>query len=424
MAHGGHVVARHAGFVVFVRHALPGESVIAEITDVRRDHAFAEAVEVLRAHPQREDPPCPAFRPFGCGGCDFQMASDELQRELKVHVLRQALARQGGLDAAAVEQWTATGVQSLGRQWHWRERMRFDVLTSKNAPGRLGMHAHRSDTLVLAEECTIAEVDVVEQARELARGATEGQEILVARGDDGVRGLARSADGKRSLRSDQQMPRVRHRVDIAGQSFDFRVPIDGFWQAHPGLTSEILNAVVEFADPQPGQVWWDLYAGAGPIAAGLAALVGAGGHVHAVESSVDALRSARRALHAHPTVRVHNSDVRRWLSEVVSSGSMTGSDAGASTGSNLGDFGELGELDGVVLDPPRSGAGRRTLELIAAAAPAHIVYIACDPVALGRDLATLQDNGYQLTGLRAWDAFPQSHHFETAAAFTRSDRIS
>jgi tRNA/tmRNA/rRNA uracil-C5-methylase (TrmA/RlmC/RlmD family) len=77
-----------------------------------------------------------------------------------------------------------------------------------------------------------------------------------------------------------------------------------------------------------------------------------------------------------------------------------------------------------VLDPPRSGAGVGVVDAIAATGARIIVYIACDPVALARDTAYLEQRGYRLTRLRAWDAFPQSHHFETVAAFEHADRIS
>ncbi|MEO9221968.1 MAG: class I SAM-dependent RNA methyltransferase, partial [Mycobacteriaceae bacterium] len=82
---------------------------------------------------------------------------------------------------------------------------------------------------------------------------------------------------------------------------------------------------------------------------------------------------------------------------------------------------ELGNLptpvDVIVLDPPRSGAGRRVVEAIAAAAPRRVVYVACDPAALGRDVALFAGLGYAMSGLRAFDAFPMTHHVECIALF-------
>ena len=76
-------------------------------------------------------------------------------------------------------------------------------------------------------------------------------------------------------------------------------------------------------------------------------------------------------------------------------------------------------VDAIVLDPPRSGAGAATLEAIVALSPATVVYVACDPVALARDVATLRDLGYDLESATAWDLFPMTHHVETVASFAR-----
>ena len=101
VAHGGHCVARHQGRVVFVRHALPGERVYARVTEARKgSFARADAVDVLDAADGRVSAPCPHFEPGGCGGCDFQHASAELQWDLKATVVAEQLRRLGGVGPA------------------------------------------------------------------------------------------------------------------------------------------------------------------------------------------------------------------------------------------------------------------------------------------------------------------------------------
>ena len=102
IAHGGHAVARHEGRVVFVRHALPGEVVEAEVTKGAANDrfVFADAVEVLTPSPHRVEPRCPASGPGGCGGCDFQHADVAFQRELKGRVVAEQLRRLGGIERA------------------------------------------------------------------------------------------------------------------------------------------------------------------------------------------------------------------------------------------------------------------------------------------------------------------------------------
>ena len=99
VAHGGWCVARpEDGPVVFVRHALPGETVMARITEVTSRLARAEAVDIVTPSPDRVEPPCPHARPGGCGGCDWQHATLPAQREVKAAVIRQQLRRLAGLD--------------------------------------------------------------------------------------------------------------------------------------------------------------------------------------------------------------------------------------------------------------------------------------------------------------------------------------
>lgn len=418
VAHGGHMVARLGGgpgdggdthgrprgFVLFVRHALPGEQVVAQVVDVRRGHGFAEAVEIVRAHPQRVSPACGSFRPFGCGGCDFHHADRALQHELKLSVLQDALIRLGGLEPIRAQELMASGMRDLGSGSGWRTRMRFSTVRPTQEPGTVAMHAHRSSTLIDASACVIADPEVLTAAATAARDATEGAQILVARGDKGPAVVHVHEPDTRGDAGTK--PRVRHHLDIHGERIDFRVPVDAFWQADPRLVGQMVEAVLDFGAPQEGQVWWDLYAGAGPLAAGLAVAVrtrsgGPEGLVHAVEGSSVGVQAARRALHDMPWVRIHHQDVRAWLSAPPAP-----------------------PPTGVVLDPPRSGAGAFVVKAIASAGPSVVIYLACDPMALGRDTATLAEHGYQLTGLRMWDAFAHTHHFETAAVFRREDQIS
>src|SRR6202050_3390091 len=99
VAHGGWCVARPAdGPVLFVRHALPGERVLARVTEVTSRLARAEAIEILAASPDRVVPPCPHAHPGGCGGCDWQHAALPAQRLLKAAVIRQQLRRMAGID--------------------------------------------------------------------------------------------------------------------------------------------------------------------------------------------------------------------------------------------------------------------------------------------------------------------------------------
>ncbi|HBW20668.1 MAG TPA: tRNA/tmRNA/rRNA uracil-C5-methylase, partial [Actinobacteria bacterium] len=136
------------GRVVFVRHALPGEQVRAVVTQVTARFARADAVQVLQPAADRVQPPCSHARPGGCGGCDWQHASLPAQRALKAAVIRQQLARIGGIDWPVTVEAVPGDAAGLG----WRTRVSYAVA----AGGAAGLRRHRSHEIVEIGECPIA----------------------------------------------------------------------------------------------------------------------------------------------------------------------------------------------------------------------------------------------------------------------------
>ena len=400
VAHGGHFVARHDGLVVFVRHALPGEHVTVRVTEVSSHYLRADAITIHSPHPLRVVPACPSFEPGGCGGCDFLHADIALQRDLKLQVLREALARQGKLAEDHIAVLTADGMTDLGVHEGWRTRMRYRTIRN-TGDVRLGLRAHRSDQLVDASSCVIADPIGHARAADLVTSADEDVDAFMAVGEDGPVVDVLAARGRERPRS-----HVRHSLAVNGSSMEFRTRVDGFWQVHPRLAQALVDTVLQWAEPKPGDRWWDLYAGVGPIAWALGMRVESAGHVWAVEGSAYAAREARRIFDnafPDPRVSVIHADVRRWIATAAR---------------------DHADPDGVVLDPPRTGAGRAVLEAVAARRPRRLILVACDPVALGRDTAILAASGYRLDKLRSWDGFSHTHHLETAALFEPGDQIS
>lgn len=375
IAHGGHTIAHSDGRTVFVRHAIPGERVRVVVTEVTSRIVRADALEVLLASRDRVPAPCHLARPNGCGGCDFQHVALPAQRELKALVLRDALLRFGktGSRFDAVE---VTELPGAEHGLHWRTRMRW----AAGEDGHLGLRPHRSHRVIAVDSCLLAAPgidasDLAGSAR--ANGARSSAVVAAARGSDG-----RIATGD-----------SRVRQEVAGRTW--RVRASSFWQVHPALAGVLQDIVRRFGEPQPGQRWWDLYSGAGVLAAAVAEAVGADGRVAAVELSATSVGEARRALHDLPQLALHTADVAEWLRS-----------------RRPGD-----SPHGVVLDPPRTGAGRGVVDSIVSAAPRVVVYVACDPVAFARDVAFFEERGYLLDRVHAVDAFPMTHHLETIGRF-------
>ena len=381
VAHGGHCVARHEGRVVFVRHALPGERVRALVTEGTATSSYwrADAVAVLAASPDRVEPPCPWAGPGRCGGCDLQHASPEAQRRLKADVVREQLARLAGLDREVVVEEVPGAAEGLG----WRTRVRWAV----DDAGRPGLRAHRSHEVVPVDRCRIAH-PLVDGAGVTGRRwpgvSAVDVSASVATGEVLVLPDGRSAAGAAGAAGAALTERAGGR--------DFRVTGGGFWQVHPGAAQTLLDAVLDGLEPRPGDHVLDLYCGVGLFTGPLAERVGPGGRVTAVESERQAVADARHNLADLPQVRVEAGRVDHVLRRR-----------------------HHRRADLVVLDPPRSGAGRAVVRLLSRLGARRIAYVACDPAALARDLKELAATGYRLESLRAYDLFPMTHHVECVA---------
>jgi tRNA/tmRNA/rRNA uracil-C5-methylase (TrmA/RlmC/RlmD family) len=369
VAHGGHCVARAPdGRVVFVRHALPGERVVARVTEERPGYLRADAVSVLVPAAARVTPPCPYAAPVlrseprlaaagrrmgvACGGCDFQHVAPAAQRELKAAVVVEQLTRLGRVPPSELP---PVLVEELpGGPLGWRTRVRYSV----DDAGRAGLLAHRSHEVVPVDRCLIAHPSLPVRA---------GTVVASSGGDVAVFG-------------DGESPGMVTEIAVGRR---WRLPADVFWQVHPAAPDALAAAVLSFLAPSSGERAWDLYGGAGLFSAALAPSVAS---VTLVESDRGAVEAARDNLADLANVHIVRSTVERFRSR------------------------ESPHV--VVLDPPRRGAGASVVRRLVSAAPRAVAYVACDPAAFARDVATFRAAGWRLADLRAFDAFPMTHHVE------------
>jgi tRNA/tmRNA/rRNA uracil-C5-methylase (TrmA/RlmC/RlmD family) len=439
VAHGGWCVARpEDGPVVFVRHTLPGERVLARVTEVTTRLARAEAVRILTPSPDRVAPPCPHARPGGCGGCDWQHATLPAQRSLKAAVIGQHLRRLAGIDRDVTVEPLPGGADGgagggadggpgpeggggpnagLG----WRTRVQFAV----RADGVAGLRAHRSHQVIDIGTCLIAHPAITDLGVTGRRwGGAASVEAVVAAGS-GERAVIITADrhGRRARangpadglgadtvlrRAGRGLTPLRGRGHLSQRAAgrDWRVSAAGFWQVHPGAADALTAAVLAGLRPRPGDVVLDLYCGAGLFAGVLARAVGPAGTVIGVEADHAAVRDARYNLREWPWARVHRGDVAAVLRR-------------------SGHRPALPPARLVVADPPRPGLAREVIDFLAEArtGPARLGYVSCDPATLGRDIGLLTARGWALDDLRAFDAFPMTHHVECVAILAREAAV-
>jgi tRNA/tmRNA/rRNA uracil-C5-methylase (TrmA/RlmC/RlmD family) len=386
-ANGGSCVARHEGRVVFVRYALPGEQVRVRVVADRGSYWHADVVEVLEASPDRVDPLCAIAGVDGAGCCDLAFAAPEAARRLKGAVVANQLAKLGGYHWRD-EQLASAEPIGGGDATGWRTRVRLD--TSED--GRAGFHRYHSTELVTDLRCGQLPRGALDGLSET--GWPSGTHLHVAIDDDGARHIVQSGPrvGRRTATrvvegSYEATQRVNDRV--------WRVPVTAFWQAHRDAARVYSDLVRQWAHLDDGMVAWDLYGGAGVFAAVLGEAVGATGRVMTVDTSRGASRSARGALADLPSVSVVTDSVRRAL--------------GA----------ESRRADVAVLDPPRSGAGREVIDMLAAARVPRIIHIGCEAASFARDVGLYLAHGYQVEELRVFDSFPLTHHIESVAVLTR-----
>ena len=384
VAHGGHCVARvrvddGRERVVFVRHALPGERVHAVVTD-DGGGAFcrADAIAVLEPAPGRVEPPCPWARAGGCGGCDWQHADAPTQRALKTAVLREQLQRLAGVESdVTVEplprQELPGGPAGLAAPGAARRRRR--------GPGRAArppQPRRPADRRLPARP---------------GRGAAAGARAAVRRRRRDRGGDRRRRGSGTCTRRARGCPARRSCSARSGGSGTCRPGT--FWQVHPALAQTLADVVGQWAQAPAGGLAWDLYGGVGLFAAVLAEQVGPDGEVRVVESARQAVSDGRAALADLDQVHWTVGRVEHVLASLP------------------------GRPDVVVADPPRRGLGRATVAALCARTPGRVVHVACDPAALARDVALFAAHGYDLADLRAFDAFPMTHHMECVALFQR-----
>ena len=395
IVHGGYGLGRVDGQVLFVPGSAPGDVVDVMVTEVKKSHAFADVVSIIQPSPHRVThiwPEADVTRePHNrVGGADFGHLALDYQRHVKTDIVREALARQGDVapefSDSVVVQPIPGSVDGTG----WRTRVTLHVDDS----GVAGQRAFRSHRVIPTTTLPLAHPDIQamaahtnswvgEKGLHLGRSSTGGQWLMMA--------------------GDKPAP-VTEQVG----NHTFHLNTDVFWQVHESaaevLSQAAINAV-DWANWDEGAGNHDLYGGVGLFAAALAEQGGAGSHIVSVESHEKASGFAVKNLAAFENASVVTSDVMAYLrAQTKSTGAATSGRFARAT---------------ILLDPPRSGAGKGVIDSLVALGPQQLVYVACDPVAFARDQKLLAAGGYVLSSLEAFDLFPHTHHIEMVAGFRR-----
>ncbi len=436
LAYGGNGVARLNGFVVFVRRGLPGDTVRARVTKVKRSHAEAIAVEVLEPGAERVEAPCAHYP--ACGGCRFQDLAYERQLEAKAGQVGDALARIGGFTELPLE--PGVPAESI---FHYRNKLEYSFTETPDGVG-LGLHrAGRWDEVLDIEKCWLS-TDLGNAIRNAVRewARAEGlsvydqathegylRHLIVREGRSTAQALAvlvtapgRLDGEERLVEALQRFPEVRsiyHAVNdrpaevtnVPGKllwgedaieekilGLRFRVRPNAFLQTNTAMAEVLYSLALEYAGLTGEETVFDLYCGTGTIGLSMAreALT-----VWGVEVSEESVACA-----------IENAELNGITNTAFFAGEVADS---------IEELHErAGKPDVVVVDPPRAGLSAKALRRIARLEPARIVYVSCNPTTLaGNAKELVGEHGYRLERARPVDMFPHTPHIETVALFVR-----
>ncbi len=375
---GGLGLAHIEGFTLFVGLAAPGDVVRVRINRIRGKVLWASIEEIIQPGPERVEAPCPYFGV--CGGCDFQQLSYRAQLKAKTEIIRDCLRR-----IAQIESPPEIAMHPALQEWQYRARANWqlDPVTQ-----RLGYFESGSRRVCDVDVCAVLAPRlqaVLGRVRaELQAGSVDDlpRDIRAVVGDDDLSVAPPLAEFQLSDIS----------LAIGGETYYFNA--ESFFQATPGLLEGLIAEAIRDVR---GELAIDLYSGAGlftlPLARRFTRVFGVEVNTRAATYAVRNLQHARLE-----NAEIVTGDVGQWL---------------------RGQAGSFSQVDFLLLDPPRAGAENIVIKGILELNPHHISYVSCDPATLARDLKKLLAAGYALSGIAAFDMFPQTHHVETVAHLER-----
>ena len=437
----GEGIGKIAGFTLFVKDAVIGDTVQVKVMKAKKNYAYAKLEKVLVPSPFRVQPPCAFHRQ--CGGCQLQSLSYEKQLEFKQNKIRNNLVRIGGFDPEKIDACMEP-IIGMEDPWHYRNKAQFPFGYDKEGNVVTGFYAGRTHTIIPNTDCALGvkeNKEILEiilaymkkyavSAYEETTGKGLVRHVLIRKGFasgqimvclilngkklpeeqwlaeelwkiPGMTSVSVNVNTERTnviMGKKVRVLKGEEKIEDAIGDVVFRISPLSFYQVNPVQTRKLYGQALEYAGLTGEETVWDLYCGIGTISLFLAQKAK---KVYGVEIVPEAIADAKEN-----AVRngITNAEFFVGKAEEV--------------------LPEKYEKEGIyadviVVDPPRKGCDEKCLETMVRMRPERIVYVSCDSATLARDLRYLGGMGYEIGKWRGYDMFPGTGHVETACLLVR-----
>ena len=417
----GSGIVRNEGFVFFVPGLIIGEEAEIGVNALKKNYGYGRIVRILRPSEHRTEPKCTVNRL--CGGCQLQHMDDAAQRFFKEDKVRTCFRQNAGIEPEI------DPIVRVEPYWNYRNKVQIPVQVNKGRT-EIGFYRNHTNTVVPYENCEVQSDLSNAMSHDLRdlfvryRCSSSIRHILIKHahvsgevmlclvvweypfeGCERVfESIQKKYPGITSLsvivnkRSDNVILDGKE-ILVAGKPYiteellgcRFRIHARSFFQINPYTTRELYSTAIDYAGLSGKEILIDLYCGTGTI--GILAARRAK-KVYGIEIVADAVRDAKRNAEENgiENIDFYNMDAGRGAQAIIRSKI---------------------KADAVIVDPPRKGCSRDTIDAIIQISPKRLVYVSCDPATLARDVKIFRENGYELQKVTPFDMFPQSVHVET-----------
>ena len=479
----GEGIGKVEGFTLFVKDAVPGDTVLAKILKCKKNYAYARLEKVETPSPFRVEPECRYYRQ--CGGCQLQSLSYEKQLQFKQNKIRNNLIRIGGFDAEYVDQ-RMEPIVGMDEPWHYRNKAQYPVGTDKDGNPITGFYAGRTHSIIANTDCALGVpenkeilervLEYMKENRVSAYNELTGQglirHVLIRKGftsGEIMVCLVVNSDKKTLPNQEKLLSRLtdipnmtsvsisinRERTNVimgkeihtlwgkdtisdtihvrgmqktgypfTGHELTFAISPLSFYQVNPVQTEKLYSLALEYAGLTGQETVWDLYCGIGTISLFLA---GSAKKVYGVEIIPQAIEDAKANAQRNG---IQNAEFFVGKAEEVlpafyeqrepeGAVEVPNVTAGAVASPADTDGADMRHPDVIVVDPPRKGCDEACLATMLKMQPSRIVYVSCDSATLARDLRILCDGGYEVKQIRGVDQFGMTVHVETVVLLSK-----